>query len=70
MKVLDSDTRIGRLRGRKEVLEQRPVEVDEVPTTWVTASELFFGAAKSAKPNANAALVVRFLNTLDGFSAR
>jgi tRNA(fMet)-specific endonuclease VapC len=32
--------------------------------TWVTASELFFGAAKSAKPDANAAVVVRFLNTL------
>lgn len=64
MKVLDSDTCIGVLRGRKEVLERRATEVDEVTTTWVTASELFYGAAKSAKPDANAALVVRFLNTL------
>jgi tRNA(fMet)-specific endonuclease VapC len=47
-----------------EVLERRAAEVDEVATTWVTASELFYGAAKSAKPDANAALVVRFLNTL------
>lgn len=64
MKVLDSDTCIGVLRGRKEVLERRAIEVDEVTTTWVTASELFYGAAKSAKPDANAALVIRFLNTL------
>lgn len=64
MKVLDSDTCIGILRGRKEVLERRAAEPDDVATTWVTASELFYGAAKSAKPDANAALVVRFLNTL------
>ena len=64
MKVLDSDTCIGILRGRKVVLERRAIEVDELATTWVTASELFYGAAKSAKPDANAALVVRFLNTL------
>ena len=64
MKVLDSDTCIGILRGRKEVLERRAIEVDEVTTTWVTASELFYGAAKSAKPDANAALVIRFINTL------
>lgn len=64
MKVLDSDTCIGILRGRIDVLERRAVELDEVSTTWVTASELFYGAAKSAKPDANAALVVRFLNTL------
>ena len=64
MKVLDSDTCIGILRGRKEVLERRAIEVDAVTTTWVTASELFYGAAKSAKPDTNAALVIRFLNTL------
>ncbi len=64
MKVLDSDTCIGILRGRKEVLERRAVERDDLATTWVTASELFYGAAKSAKPDANAALVVRFLDSL------
>ena len=64
MKVLDSDTCIGILRGRSEVLDRRAAERDEVATTWVTASELFYGAAKSAKPDANAALVVRLLNTL------
>ena len=64
MKVLDSDTCLGILRGRKEVLERRAIELDELTTTWVTASELFYGAVKSAEPGANAALVVRFLNTL------
>ena len=64
MKVLDSDTCIGILRGRAEVLERRSAEIDEVATTWVTASELFYGAAKSSKPEANAALIVQFLNTL------
>lgn len=64
MKLLDSDTCIGILRGRSEVLQRRAIEVDELATTWVTASELFYGAAKSAKPDANAALVVRFLSTL------
>lgn len=64
MKVLDSDTCIGILRGRMDVIDRRAAETDEVATTWVTASELFYGAAKSARPDANAALVVRFLNTL------
>ncbi len=64
MKVLDSDTCIGILRGRSEVLNRRKAELDDVVTTWVTASELFYGAAKSSKPDENAALVVRFLNTL------
>lgn len=64
MKVLDSDTCIGILRGRTEVLDRRAAEQDEVVTTWITASELFYGAAKSVQPEANAALVVQFLNTL------
>lgn len=64
MKLLDSDTCIGILRGRSQVLERRAAETEEVATTWVTASELFYGAAKSSKQESNAALVVRFLNTL------
>ena len=62
--MLDSDSCIGILRGRTEVLARRAAERDEVVTTWVTASELFYGAAKSVQPEANAALVVRFLNTI------
>lgn len=64
MKVLDTDTCIGILRGRTEVIERRATEVHDVVTTWVTASELFFGAARSVQAEANAALVVRFLGTL------
>lgn len=64
MKLLDSDTCIGILRGRSEVLQKRSTETQEIATTWVTASELFYGAAKSFQQEANAALVVRFLNTL------
>ena len=64
MKVLDTDTCIAILRGRMEVLVRRARETDEVVTTWVTASELFYGAAKSVHPEKNASLVVRFLDAL------
>lgn len=64
MKLLDSDTCIGILRGRTEVLARRASETADVATTWVTAAELFYGAARSAQPENNAAVVVRFLNTL------
>lgn len=64
MKVLDSDVCIEILRGRSAVIDRRARETDDVATTWITASELFFGAAKSAKPETNAALVVQFLGTL------
>ncbi|MES2643415.1 MAG: PIN domain-containing protein [Myxococcota bacterium] len=64
MKVLDTDTCIGLLRGYTGVIDRRLAETEEVATTWVTASELFYGAAKSIKPDANSALVVRFLATL------
>lgn len=64
MKLLDSDVCIEILRGRLAVIDRRERETDEVATTWVTASELFFGAAKSAKPGTNAALVFQFLDTL------
>lgn len=64
MKVLDTDTCIGLLRGHPEVIERRLADMDEVATTWVTASELLYGASKSMKPDANSALVVRFLATL------
>ena len=37
MKLLDSDTCIGILRGREGVLRRRAAETDEVATTWVTA---------------------------------
>ena len=65
MKVLDTDTCIGLLRGRPEIISRREaVASEEVVTTWVTAGELFFGASKSIDPEGNARRVVQFLDTL------
>jgi tRNA(fMet)-specific endonuclease VapC len=64
LKILDSDTCISILRGRTDVIERRLGTTDEVATTWVTAGELFYGAAKSRDPISNRELVDRFLETL------
>lgn len=64
MKLLDSDTCIGVLRGRADIIARRASELEEVVTTWVTAAELFYGAAKSSKPEVNTRVVVQFLGTL------
>jgi tRNA(fMet)-specific endonuclease VapC len=63
--VLETDTCIAILRGSKKVQARRANVVDDVATTWLTAAELFFGAARSASPDDNAALVTRFLGTMD-----
>jgi tRNA(fMet)-specific endonuclease VapC len=65
VKVLDTDTCIGLLRGRADLLSRRAGEPSEVVvTTWVTGCELFFGAERSSNPAGNAASVLRFLSTL------
>ena len=64
MRVLDTDTCVAILRGHDAVLERRASVADDVATTWITACELFYGAARSARPQANRDLVVRFLDTL------
>lgn len=46
------------------MIEQRAATVDEVVTTWITAAELFYGAAKSRAPDPNRSVVLRFLDTL------
>ena len=61
MKILDTDTCIAILRGVGHVIERRAAEPDDVATTWVTAAELYFGAAKSAAPERNRPLVDKFL---------
>ena len=58
MKLLDTDTCIGILRGYVGVLDRRQAEREELVTSWVTASELFFGAARSSRPEENAAALV------------
>jgi tRNA(fMet)-specific endonuclease VapC len=65
VRILDTDTCIALLRGHERVLRHRAAIGDEVATTWVTAAELFFGAARSTSPSDNALLVTRFLATLD-----
>lgn len=64
MKLLDTDTCIAILRGKKHVIDRRAEEPDDVATTWVTAAELYFGAAKSDAPDDNRVVVDEFLDTL------
>ena len=64
MKLLDTDTCIEILRGNRTVIERRRATPDDVATSWITACELAYGAARSARPQANQALVDEFLATL------
>ena len=64
MKVLDTDVCIEILRGNAAVIARRATVRDEVVTTWITAAELCYGAAKSSKPDNNQRLVSEFLATL------
>lgn len=68
MKLLDTDTCIAILRGNEEVIARRAVEPDTVNTTWVTAAELYFGAAKSVAPDENRVLVDAFLDSMEVLS--
>ena len=63
MRILDTDTCIELLRGNSAVVERRSTLIDEVVTTWITACELYFGAARSSAPGGNRALVDEFLST-------
>ena len=68
MKILDTDVCVEVLRGNEHVIARRLETREEIATTWVTASELFYGAAKSKDPDGNAALVTAFLATLPTLS--
>jgi tRNA(fMet)-specific endonuclease VapC len=68
VKLLDTDTCIAILRGNDYVIERRAQESDAVNTSWVTAAELYFGAAKSVAPDANRRVVDEFLATLEVLS--
>jgi tRNA(fMet)-specific endonuclease VapC len=65
VRLLDTDTCIELLRGNLRVLEHRSRTSDHVATSWITAAELYYGAAKSKAAAANHALVTRFLATLE-----
>lgn len=64
MKLLDTDVCVEILRGNQRVIEHRLATPDDVATTWITACELAYGAAKSARPKENQKLVDGFLATL------
>ncbi len=64
MKILDSDVCIEILRGNEKLMEKRRSIDDDVATTWITASELAYGAEKSRAPKENVTLVTEFLATL------
>ena len=64
MKILDTDICIEVLRGNERVLERRQRALDEVATTWITACELAYGAAKSRAVKKNQTLATEFLATL------
>jgi tRNA(fMet)-specific endonuclease VapC len=65
VRILDTDTCVEILRGNDGVIERRATVEDDVTTTWITAAELHYGAAKSIAPHANHGLVERFLDSLD-----
>jgi tRNA(fMet)-specific endonuclease VapC len=64
VRILDTDVCIEVLRGNRRVLDHRQRALDEVATTWITACELAYGAAKSRAPEKNQTLVNEFLATL------
>ena len=64
MKILDSDVCIEILRGNERIVDRRRTVDDDVATTWITASELAYGAGKSRDPERNTTLVTEFLATL------
>ena len=64
MYLLDTDTCVAILRGNGQVISRRRAVYQPVVTTEITASELFFGAAKSNDPTGNRQVVLDFLRTL------
>jgi tRNA(fMet)-specific endonuclease VapC len=64
LRLLDTDTCISILRGNEAVIRRRAATSDDVVTTWITAAELYYGAARSKAPENNRALATSFLATL------
>jgi tRNA(fMet)-specific endonuclease VapC len=67
LRILDTDTCVEILHGNTAVIAARRAQPDLVVTTWITAGELFYGAAKSISPGTNLPLVREFLATLETF---
>lgn len=65
MYLLDTDTCMAILRGNAKVIARRRAVYQPVFTSEITASELFYGAARSEDPTANRQVVLAFLRTLE-----
>lgn len=65
MRILDTDVCVEILRGNREVISRRSVVADSIAITWVSAAELYYGAAKSKAPEKNRVLVSDFLTTVE-----
>ena len=65
MRVLDTDVCVEILRGNEELIERRRRTSGPVVTTWITAAELYYGAARSNAPQESGLLVWQFLATLE-----
>lgn len=61
MMILDTDVCIEILRGNSAVIDRRRNYGGPVAVSFMTAAELFFGAANSSAPAANDSLVDQFL---------
>ena len=68
MRALDTDVCIEILRGNRRVIQRRRETLDQVGTTWITAAELYYGAAKSGDPDDKTLAVSEFLRTLEVLS--
>ena len=64
MIILDTDTCVELLRGNERVIERRSLNDDSVGVSFMTAAELYYGAARSAKPAQNRHAVDAFLLSL------
>ena len=65
MRILDTDICIEILRHNAQVITHRRTTLDRVATTWITAAELYYGAAKSRTPEQKKDAVQEFLTTLE-----
>jgi tRNA(fMet)-specific endonuclease VapC len=65
MYLLDTDTCVAILRGNEKVILRRRGIYAPVVTSEITASELFYGAAKSTDPAGNRQVVLQFLRTME-----
>ena len=65
MILLDTDVCIELLHGNKNVLGKTKEENDVFAVSFMTAAELYYGAAKSNKAAHNKEIVERFLLTMN-----